>query len=163
MLVPTPPAGGEVVLAPAASGAVRVIGTIRYVQPTSLYHPDGAGAEWAVDGDALLLLQEAPLVGITDTTGMSNSDERYAHAVLTGFTAVVPPAPCEDGTDATTTVDYPGISDPSAAIALGIMEVNRYTGTGSIHVNIAESPFTDDEMLAPGKVSVHRHSDCYGT
>jgi hypothetical protein len=37
------------------------------------------------------------------------------------------------------------------------------TGSGSIHVNIAESPFRDNEMLAPGKVSVHQHSDCYGT
>ncbi len=163
MLVPASAAGRETVAAPAASGAVRVTGTIRYVQPSNLHHPDGASAEWAVDGAALLLLQEAPLVGITNTAGLSNSDERYAHALLTGFAAVVPPTPCGDGTDATTTVDYPGISDPSAAIALGFMEVNRYTGSGSIHVNVAESPVREDEMLAPGQVTVHRHSDCYGS
>jgi hypothetical protein len=146
-----------------ATTAVNVTGDITYLQPANLYHPDGASASWTVAGEALLLRQEAPLVGITDLTGLFNSDERYAHASLTGFQAVEPPTPCGDGTAAVTTVAYTGITDPSSAIGLANMEVNLYTGTGRIQLNIAESPTRDNEMLAPGTVNVHTHSECYGS
>jgi hypothetical protein len=146
-----------------ATAAVAVSGDITYVQPANLYHPDGARASWTVAGEALLLRQEAPLVGITDLTGLFDSDERYAHASLTGFQAVEPPAPCGDGTEAVTTVTYTGIADPSSAIGLADMEVSLYTGTGRIKLNIAESPTRDDEMLAPGTVTVQTHSECYGS
>ncbi|MEO6509621.1 MAG: hypothetical protein ABIO16_01435, partial [Nocardioides sp.] len=69
-LTPASPAGGEPVLARAALGSVHATGTISYAQPNNLDHPEGATASWAVDGDALLLLQEAPLVGITNTAGL---------------------------------------------------------------------------------------------
>jgi hypothetical protein len=146
-----------------ATGGAHLSGTIVFEQAARPGYPAGAGATWSVDGDALYLLQEAPLLGITDTTGWSNSDEKYAHATLTGYHVPVQVFPCGDGTDATTTVGYPAIAGANAAVGITGIHVDQLTGKGSIQVNLAESPTRDDELLAAGTVLDHTHSDCYGT
>jgi hypothetical protein len=155
---PPEPAGGR-----SAAGGAHLSGTIGFEQAASPGYPAGAGATWSVDGDALHLLQEAPLLGITDTTGWSNSDETYAHASLTGYHVPVQVFPCQDGTDAVTTVDYPAVADTNAAVGITGIYVDQLTGKGTIQVNLAESPTRFDAMLAVGTVQDHTHSDCYGT
>lgn len=145
------------------AGAGHISGTIRYEQVTNPGGIDGAVATWNVDGQALPVREEASLVGITNLTGLSNTDERFAHAELATFVASKPPVSCGDGTSATTTTTYPGIVDPSSAISMSFMSVDLYDGTGRVSVNIAESQTRPEGMFAPGTVSVHLHSECYGS
>jgi hypothetical protein len=142
------------------AGSAHLSGTVTFEQLARPEYPSGAGASWSLDGDTLYLLQEASVLGIADTAGWSDTDEKYAHATLTGAHVPVQAFPCGDAGGPTTTRDYPAVVDPDAAFGITAVRVDQLTGKGSIQVNLAESQTSPYEMLAPGTVALHEHSDC---
>jgi hypothetical protein len=124
----------------------------------------GAEARWTLDGAVLAARAEAPLVGVRVDRTLIDTDSRYVHATLDRAEQGTTVTDCGDDMGGTTIQSLSGVATASSAFETDLV-LDLLKGRGTAQVNVAESPYPGGlyRFFAPGQVTYHLHSTCYGS